>query len=160
MVFGYLMILEARRMNSRTLLLFGPASIITGVSSFAFHASYTYAFQIFDYFGMFCFVYLAIVVNLRRLDVISVSSQSSVFWALVCGSTVVVPILGHFNFPYQLLVLGNVFVTLFQELRLRSISGAKGKHTGEMGRSGGTDARERAILHRCCSACPPCPRPS
>jgi len=65
--FGILMIREARRMKSRTLLLFGPASIITGVSSFAFHASYTYAGQIFDYFGMFCFVYLAIVVNCRRL---------------------------------------------------------------------------------------------
>ena len=52
-LFGIIMIREAQKKNSKTLLLFGPASIITGVSSFTFHASYTYAFQIFDFFGMF-----------------------------------------------------------------------------------------------------------
>lgn len=98
--------------------LFGPASIITGVSSFAFHASYTYVFQIFDYFGMFCFVYLAIVVNLRRSNVIVRSQQKFVFWTLVNVSTMLVPIFGYFDLPYQVLVLGLVFFTLGQEIHI------------------------------------------
>jgi len=65
------MIRQARKVRSRTLAMFGPASIWTGVSSFAFHASYTYVFQIFDYFGMFCFVNLALVVNMRRSNTIT-----------------------------------------------------------------------------------------
>jgi hypothetical protein len=120
---------QAQRMHSKTLLLFGPASVITGVSSFAFHASYTYAFQIFDYFGMFCFVYLAIVVNLRRLGTITHGSQSLTFWSLVCGSTVAVPILGYYHFPYQLLVLGLVLLTVLQEVYLKRLSKSKGAHT-------------------------------
>mmetsp|Transcript_9026 Transcript_9026/g.18238 ORF Transcript_9026/g.18238 Transcript_9026/m.18238 type:complete len:261 (-) Transcript_9026:29-811(-) len=128
MIFGLLMIREARKMKSNTLMLFGPASIITGVSSFAFHASYTYAGQIFDYFGMFCFVYLAIVVNCRRLGQVGRVGQNRMFWTLVIVSTVLVPILGAFNFPYQLLVFGLVIFTLFQEGVLRYRSGRKGSH--------------------------------
>ena len=127
-IFGLVMMREARKMKSKTLMLFGPASIITGVSSFAFHASYTYAAQIFDYFGMFCFVYLAVVVNCRRLRQVGREGQNKMFWTLVVVSTVLVPILGAFNFPYQLLVFGLVIFTLVQEGILRYRSGRKGSH--------------------------------
>ena len=43
--FGLRMIAEARRQKSTTLMMFGPASILTGVSSLVFHASYTYVGQ-------------------------------------------------------------------------------------------------------------------
>ena len=128
-LFGIIMIQHARKLKSKTLLLFGPASIITGVSSFAFHASYTYLFQIFDYFGMFCFVYLAIVVQLRRLNVINAQTQTLTFWSLVIFSTILVPILGHYKIPYQVLVLGLVFLTMFMEMRLYVLSKRKGVHT-------------------------------
>jgi hypothetical protein len=49
------MILEAKRMSSKTMRWFGLASIVTGLSSFMFHMSYTYIFQIFDFFGIFCY---------------------------------------------------------------------------------------------------------
>mmetsp|Transcript_16300 Transcript_16300/g.30489 ORF Transcript_16300/g.30489 Transcript_16300/m.30489 type:complete len:262 (+) Transcript_16300:71-856(+) len=127
-LFGLIMMRQAKKMKSPTLHLFGPASIITGVSSFAFHASYTYVFQIFDYFGMFCFVYLAIVVNFRRSNVIARSQQKVVFWSLVVVSTVLVPILGYFDLPYQLLVLGLVFFTLGQEIHIWRMSRKKGSH--------------------------------
>lgn len=67
---------------------------------------------------MFCFVYLAIVVNFRRSNVIARSQQKVVFWSLVVVSTVLVPILGYFDLPYQLLVLGLVFFTLGQEIHI------------------------------------------
>jgi len=153
---GFLMIKRARQVRSKTLGMFGPASIwagekeytrgakrqasllaslltnvanhdLAGVSSFAFHASYTYVFQIFDYFGMFCFVNLALVVNMRRLNLISAANQHKVYWGLVVVCTIVVPILGHFNFPYQLLVFGQVIFTLLQEIYLNRKSTKKGR---------------------------------
>jgi len=117
-ILGVIMILQARKSNSKTLGLFGPASIITGVSSFAFHASYTYAFQIFDYIGMFCFVNLAIVVNFRRSNTITAHNQHKIYWLLVVGFTILVPLLGYYNIKYQLLVFAQVIYTLYQEIRL------------------------------------------
>ena len=122
------MIFEARRQKSVTLSMFGPASILTGVSSFIFHASYTYVGQWFDFFGMFCFEHLAIVVNLRRLGWIDKTSQSAVYWSLVLISTLLVPVLGSMNIPYQLLVLGIILVIISMEVYLRFLSGRKGSH--------------------------------
>jgi len=53
--------------------------------------------------------------------------QTFVYWSLVMFCTCTVPVLGYFNFPYQLLVFGQVLVTLLQEVYLRSWSKAKGR---------------------------------
>jgi hypothetical protein len=47
--------------------LFAPAAIGTGLGSFAYHASYTYFFQIFDFLGMYMFAGLLIALNLHRV---------------------------------------------------------------------------------------------
>lgn len=127
-VLGFKMIAEARRQQSATLMMFGPASILTGVSSLIFHASYTYVGQVFDFFGMFCFEHLAIVVNMRRLGWIDKSSQSAVYWSLVLASTSLVPVLGSMDIPYQLLVLLIILLICASEIYLRFLSGRKGAH--------------------------------
>ena len=38
--------------------LFAPATVAVGATSFAYHASYAYAFQVADFWGMFCFAAL------------------------------------------------------------------------------------------------------
>jgi hypothetical protein len=57
--FGLWMMREARRGGRRDLALFGPASIAVGVFSGAYHASYTWMLQFFDFVGMFLFCFLA-----------------------------------------------------------------------------------------------------
>ena len=64
---GLLMWREARRMGSAPLRIFGPASIVVGVFSLVYHASYTFFFQFFDFIGMFVFCFVLIVLNWRRL---------------------------------------------------------------------------------------------
>lgn len=44
----------------------GPVSIAVGVTSFAFHASYTFAGQVLDYAGMFLLLGWALARGLRR----------------------------------------------------------------------------------------------
>ncbi len=120
------MIIQARESKSRTLGLFGPASIVTGVSSFTFHASYTYVFQVFDYFGMFCFVYLAMVVNLRRGGYINKSYQLPIYSSLVVCTTAIVPIVYHYKlFPYQLIMVALVLGTILQEAHLSFMASVK-----------------------------------
>jgi hypothetical protein len=127
-VFGLLMMREARRLRSPTLALFGPASIITGLCSFLFHASYTYFFQVWDYFGMFVFVYLPVIVNALRLGWISKASLRQVYALAVVLTTAAVPLMARYNLPYQSLVAVLVVLVGFQEYRLRIIATLKGEH--------------------------------
>lgn len=44
----------------------GLCAWVIGLTSFLFHASYTFFFQVFDYAGMFCLVWVLFGLNLRR----------------------------------------------------------------------------------------------
>ncbi|MBC7690937.1 MAG: ceramidase domain-containing protein [Methylotenera sp.] len=68
-------------------VLFGPAALVTGVTSFLYHASYTYVFQAIDYVGMFMFSSLLIALNLRRLGVLRRPQVIPVYLALVAVGT-------------------------------------------------------------------------
>lgn len=46
---------------------FAGAALAMGLTSFLFHASFTFFFQFFDYVGMFVYVLLLLSLNLRRL---------------------------------------------------------------------------------------------
>ncbi len=59
---------------------FGPVEIVVGATSLAFHASYTFCFQFFDYAGMFLFLWLLLVLNLRRSVRVSARGQMVFFW--------------------------------------------------------------------------------
>ena len=57
----------ARRTGRADLAHFAPASVAVGAFSFAYHASYTWLLQFFDFVGMFVFCFLVIARNAVRL---------------------------------------------------------------------------------------------
>ncbi len=57
-----------KRKESGVLKLYAPAALIVGTSSFIYHASYTFFFQVFDFFGMYLFIFLPLVTQLRSLS--------------------------------------------------------------------------------------------
>ena len=59
---------RARRSGRPELQLFGPATVAVGVFSGIYHASYTWALQLFDFVGMFLFCFLVLTSNALRLD--------------------------------------------------------------------------------------------
>ncbi len=67
----WLAVMSARRADARPLKLIGPIAIVLGVTSFAYHASYTFFWQFFDLASMFLFSTLLLVLNLQRLGVLS-----------------------------------------------------------------------------------------
>ncbi|MBI2605394.1 MAG: ceramidase domain-containing protein [Deltaproteobacteria bacterium] len=67
----WLAVLSSRRTDARPLKLIGPIAIALGITSLAYHASYTFFWQFFDLSSMFLFSTLLLVLNLQRLGALS-----------------------------------------------------------------------------------------
>jgi hypothetical protein len=121
-VLGVLMILAARRIpkpqRAPSLDLFGPASILVGLSSLVYHASYTYFFQFFDFVGMFLFCFTVITANALRLGWIGPERRIAFLTGSVVGASALVPLVGETSFPIQGLVGLLIAAILGQEALL------------------------------------------
>lgn len=124
---GLLMWREARR-GLRSLALFGPASVAVGVFSFAYHASYTWFLQFFDFVGMFLFCFTVLSRNALRLGWIAAERQTAFFAGGVAAASALVPALFEAGIPIQGIVLLLVLAMIGQELRLRRRDGVHPAH--------------------------------
>jgi hypothetical protein len=118
-VLGLFMWWAARRAGRSDLRLFGPASIAVGVFSFAYHASYTWLLQFFDFASMFLFCFLVIARNASRLGWIEPRHELRFLVLGVAGSSALVPLLFELGIPIQLSVAACIAVAIGQEVWLR-----------------------------------------
>ena len=82
-----------------------PALVaVMGACSFAFHASSTYLFQIFDFVGMFLFLFVPLVLNLVRLGWLRADLGRLAYAALVILATAGVLAGRSLRLPYQGLI--------------------------------------------------------
>src|SRR5262245_64839287 len=95
---------EARRSGRADLARFGPSGVAIGVFSFAYHASYTFALQFFDFLAMFLFSFTVLARNAVRLSWIAPARETRFFLAGVALFCALVPPLFHAGFPIQALV--------------------------------------------------------
>ncbi len=110
---------RAARSSGRTdLALFGPASLVTGLFSGIYHASYTYFFQFFDFVGMFVFCFVVITRNACRLQWIGQARQTSFYLAGVAVMSMLVPIVFETGVPIQGLIVVLIVLMLGQEATL------------------------------------------
>ena len=109
---------QARSLPSRGITFYGPATVVVGVCSLAYHASYTFFFQFFDFVGMFVFLDLVIVSDLGRLGFASPRRQRNLWLSLVVSSSAALPLLFFRGIPIQLLVAMTVVVWLGLEITL------------------------------------------
>ena len=123
LVLGLWMWRAARRSGRRDLARFGPASVAIGIFSFAYHASYTFALQFFDFVAMFLFSFTVLARNAVRLRWIAPSRETRFFVLGVLGMSALVPPLFRVGFPIQALVAILIAVGLAQEWRLRRRDG-------------------------------------
>ena len=115
----------ARREGRADLARFGPASLAIAVFSFAYHASYTFALQFFDFVAMFLFSFTVIARNAVRLRWIDASRETRFFAAGVALLSGSVPPLFALGFPIQALVGGCIAAGLAQEWKLRRRDGPR-----------------------------------
>jgi hypothetical protein len=101
------------------LRLFGPAGVAVGAFSFAYHASYTWALQFFDFVGMFLFCFTVIARNAIRLGWVAPRGEPLFFSLGVLGASALVPVLFELGVAIQLTVAVCIAVALAQEAVLR-----------------------------------------
>ena len=112
--FSILMWKEARPTRP-ALRLFAVASMLVGVTSFAYHASYTWFFQLFDFIGMFCFCMISVTLNCRRLNQLSQHKLVVFFTSGVTVCTLSFLCISMLGLPVQLIIVGLIMLILCQE---------------------------------------------
>jgi hypothetical protein len=108
----------ARRSERRDLAHFAPASLAVGVFSFAYHASYTWLLQFFDFAGMFAFCFLVLARNAVRLGWIAAQRERAAWLAGTLAASACVPPLFYARFPIQATVFVLILASVAQELAL------------------------------------------
>ncbi|MEK7858614.1 MAG: ceramidase domain-containing protein [Elusimicrobiota bacterium] len=97
-----------------TLRAFIPVTVFVGLTSFLFHASFTFVFQFFDYLGMFFYVLLLLVLNLRRLGWVT-GDWKPAYFAGVAASVGAILLFRRFALPVQWLIVIQAAAVLLAE---------------------------------------------
>lgn len=116
MVFVGLWLIWRARGQATSLKLIGPIAIVIGLTSFAYHASFSFFGQVLDLGSMFCLSSLLIVTNMRRANLLAASKMVPLFVGLVVGA---VTLLLLFRRLGQVLFAAQVAASIYFELRAR-----------------------------------------
>ena len=119
LIAAYYMYKHHKQYRGDLALLFAICATITGVTSFLFHATYTYAGQLADFWGMFVFTSVPLVLGLQHEGVLSRGGlviKSCIFSA---ASFIAVLVMAHLEWRYQLLVVAQVLFLIVLEVRAR-----------------------------------------
>ncbi|MBM4383677.1 MAG: ceramidase domain-containing protein [Deltaproteobacteria bacterium] len=108
----------ARTSSSGDLAHFAPASLAVGAFSFAYHASYTWLLQFFDFVGMFVFCFLVLARNAVRLGWIAPQRERAAWLAGTVAASACVPPLFYAGVPIQATVFVLILGSVAQELAL------------------------------------------
>lgn len=95
----YLTWKAAQAPQTRALRLIGPIAVGVGLTSFAYHATYSFVGQLFDLGAMYCFSALLIVMNARRLGALQGARGNAAFVLLVGVTTGLVALLRVVGIP-------------------------------------------------------------
>ena len=89
-----------------------------GAGSFLYHASYTFAFQIADFFGMYVVLFQFVVLNMRRAGMASPATQVRWYLLGVGSFTALMLTMAKLRLPYQSLILVIAALLAAQEWQL------------------------------------------
>lgn len=99
-----LVALGGRGERAPLLRYFAAAVAAVGLGSFVYHASNVHVTQILDFFGMYVFCYLLLLLNVQRLGLVAAGAVVPVFWGAVLGTTALTVLLVRNGFPIQAIV--------------------------------------------------------
>lgn len=90
-----------RRDAERTLRFWAPATFLVGASSLAYHASVAFVTQVLDFWGMYFFFGLVLLLNLVRMGTLAKTRLFPVLWALITALTAITVVIAKLNLPVQ-----------------------------------------------------------
>ncbi len=92
-----------------------PAMFLMGAASFFFHMSNYYISQILDFIGMYLFVFWLMVLNLRKVGLISKSKQVITEVVITLISTLAVHYMYTHHMNFQIIVTTGVITIIITE---------------------------------------------
>lgn len=102
----------SRAFKGSLLRFFAPATLALGIFSGSYHASNTFALQIFDFLGMFLVFLIPLFINLQRLRVNKDWTSDHMYFLTSVLATLSIPFWAGIGFPYQALI-GLLAVLIF-----------------------------------------------
>jgi hypothetical protein len=115
---------DVRARRGASLEWFPPTIIAVGVCSGLYHASNTYITQMLDFFGMYLFCFLLILLNSVRLGWLRREHFAIAFIGKVLGLTVLTAVIARYGFPIQGIVSLLTLCIVVTELLCRRRSAA------------------------------------
>ncbi len=95
---------HTRGMPERTLRFFAPAAFWVGITSLVYHASITFATQVLDFFGMYFFFVLILVLNLIRMGALRRERLFVTLWPLIGALTLLTVVVAKLELPVQAII--------------------------------------------------------
>ncbi|HYO59669.1 ceramidase domain-containing protein [Archangium sp.] len=111
--------------SSRAMGRFAWTTLLVGVFSFTYHATNNFGTQLLDFIGMYVLAFLLVALNLHRVGWLLSKQVGRAHVGLTAGSTLLVPVMRHVRFPYQVVVLGAVLVIVGTEVHLSRKAGRR-----------------------------------
>ncbi len=90
--------------TERSLRFFAPAAFWVGATSLAYHASNTFATQVLDFFGMYFFFLLIVVLNAIRLGALPKERLFVALWPAILFFTLVTIGVARLSLPVQAII--------------------------------------------------------
>ena len=105
-----------RKDESRTLRFFAPVAFWVGVTSFAYHATVSFLTQVFDFWGMYFFFGLVLLLNLLRMGKLSADKLFTTLYVSIAALTVFTVVIAKLHLPVQGIVAFLLVATLTTEV--------------------------------------------
>lgn len=115
-----------RKDPERTLRFWAPATFWVGITSLIYHASVAFVTQVFDFWGMYFFFGLVLLLNLIRLGMVPGNRLFVLLWSSIFGLTALTVVVAKAGYPVQ----GIVAVLLGATLVTEVMATAKAKREG------------------------------
>lgn len=106
---------RTRKSSNKAMKWFAPSMLLMGLGSYFYHASNYYISQIFDFVGMFIFVYWFAILNAFRLGWLKAKQLFPALAISSIASTIVLHYMWANHLKIQLLIVVAVVVILLTE---------------------------------------------
>ena len=104
-----------RKDESRTLRFWAPVAFWVGITSFAYHATVSFLTQVFDFWGMYFFFGLVLLLNLIRMGKLGADRLFKTLYLSIGGLTVFTVVVAKLHLPVQGIVALMLVLILLTE---------------------------------------------
>ncbi|PZR18429.1 MAG: hypothetical protein DI536_00675 [Archangium gephyra] len=105
-----------RKDSSRTLRFWAPVAFWVGITSGIYHASVTFVMQVLDFWGMYFFFGLVLLLNLLRLGVVKADTFFRTLYISIFSLTAFTVLVARLHLPIQGIVVIMIAATLLTEM--------------------------------------------